>query len=156
MGRVSERAWVRLDQKNEGLDQGWHKPDFDDSSWQQTPFPSYWQDAGIADVGYRGLGWYRTSFALPPDALPKGMRLMLRFGGVDAAAKVYVNGTLAGEHKFVPGRSWEYPFEIDVTDAAREGENALALRVFTGGGKGGVYGRILLYRLGDEPEDFMR
>ena len=156
VGRVSDHAQVRLDLNDEGVDQGWNRPELDDSSWQQSAFPCTWQDAAVARLGYRGLGWYRTAFTLPPGALPKGMRLMLRFEGVDAAAKVYVNGTLAGEHTFVPGKSWECPFEVDVTETAREGDNTLALRVFTGGGKGGVYGRVLLYRLGDEPEDFMR
>jgi len=156
VGRVAGHTRVRLDQNDEGLGQGWNNPQYDDSAWQQTPFPGYWQDVGIAAAGYRGLGWYRTSFTLPPKALPRGMRLMLRFEGVDAAARIYVNGQEVGEHAFVPGRSWDTPFEIDVTEAARDGENSLVLRVFTGGGKGGVYGRVLLYRLGDEPEDFMR
>ncbi len=156
VGRMAARARVRLDRKDEGVGQRWFAENFDDSSWKEIPFPCYWQDAGLAEVGYRGAGWYRTAFTVPPKSLPKGTRLMLRFEGVDAAARVYVNGRLAGEHKFAPGRSWQQPFELDVTNCAKTGKNSLAIRVFTGGGKGGVYGRVISYRLGDEPEDFMR
>ena len=156
VGQVSDRARVHLDREDLGLRTGWADTDFDDSAWEETAFPAYWQDAGIADLGYQGLGWYRTAFVLPPGALPKGMRLLLRFNGVDAAATVFVNGRVVAKHAFVPGQSWRIPFDVDITEAARQGKNSLVLRVYTGGGKGGVYAPVQLYRLGDEPEDFMR
>ena len=156
VGHVSDTARVRLDQLDEGLRGKWLDVNFDDSAWPSKPFPGYWQDAGLAEVGYVGYGWYRTHVDVPADAAPKGTLLRLRFEGVDAAATVYVNGERAGEHKYVPGRSWQTPFEMDVTERIRPGRNSLVLRVYTGGGKGGVYGRVILYRVGDEPEDFMR
>jgi len=156
VGRVADHARVRLDKSNRGVKEKWFAVDFDDSEWPVKPFPCYWQDAGLAQEGYVGYGWYRVQVEVPPNAAPKGTRLMLRFEGVDAAATVYINSRLAGKHKYVPGRSWQTPFELDVTDKLKPGRNLLAVRVYTGGGKGGVYGRVVLYRLGDQPEDFMR
>lgn len=152
---VTGAARARLDPKDEGVIAAWFAPDCDDSQWRTVTFPSLWQDVGLAQDGYRGLGWYRIDFSLPAPAVPKGMRLMIRSEGIDAAATVYINGQRVGEHKHAAG-SWETPFELDVTEHAGPGRNLLALRVYTGGGKGGAYGRIMLYRLGDEPEDFMR
>lgn len=156
VGRVAEHARVRLDRADEGVKGRWFAQDFDDSQWPLKSFPAYWQDAGLAKGGYSGHGWYRTHINMPPGPHAKDTKLMLRFEGVDAAADIYINGERAGKHKYVAGRSWQAPFEVEVTGKLKPSRNLLALRVYTGGGKGGVYGRVILYRLGDEPEDFMR
>ena len=156
VGRVSAKGRVRLDAGDHGLARRWFAVECDESDWRVVPFPSYWQDAGVAKQGYRGLGWYRVDVELPATVGKDDRRYMLRFEGVDAAATVFLNGVNVGEHAYVPGRSWQNPFELDVTGRARPGKNLLALRVYTGGGKGGVYGKVIAYRLGDKPEDFMR
>ena len=156
VGSVAETARVRLDPQDQGVTERWFAVDLDDAGWAEAPFPRYWQDAGLAKKGYAGYGWYRVFLEAPGPPVPPGMRLMLRFEGVDAAAWIHLNGKLAGRHRYVAGRSWQTPFEVDVTAHIRPGKNLLAIRVYTGGGKGGVYGRVVLYRLGDEPEDFMR
>ncbi|MBI2301764.1 MAG: hypothetical protein HYU66_22910, partial [Armatimonadetes bacterium] len=66
--------------------------------------------------------WYRRSFDLPP-AL-QGRRLKLCFGAVNHAARVYVNGRLAGSHVGA-----DVPFELDVTDLVRPDANELAVAV---------------------------
>ena len=49
---------------------------------------------------------------------------LLRFGAVDYAAEVYVNGQKAGTHE-----GGYLPFEIDVTSLLHAGENQVAVRV---------------------------
>jgi hypothetical protein len=55
---------------------------------------------------------------------------LLRFGAVDYAAEVYVNGQKAGTHE-----GGYLPFEIDVTSLLRAGENQVAVRVTDPGAK---------------------
>ncbi len=74
-------------------------------------------------LGYRGAikrCVYRKKVTLPPFA----GRLFLRFGAVDRMARVYVNGTYAGEH----GGGYT-PFKLDITALAAAGVNEIAVEV---------------------------
>lgn len=123
----------------------WPRPEFDDGGWQDARVDRTWQEQGLAPRDFRGAGWYRTTVTVPDTpAPPAGRRLSLRFGGVDAAAKLWINGSLAGEHKYVPDVSWRTPFEVDVTERLNPGPNPIAVRVYTGGGNGGLYRPVRL------------
>lgn len=79
--------------------------------------------------GYHGVAWYWTRFTLPRQATEaeeyfRHERILLRFGAVDYLAEVWVNGMTAGGYE-----GGETPFTLDVTGAARPGENLLAVRV---------------------------
>jgi beta-galactosidase len=113
---------------------GAEKTDFDDQSWQPVRLPHDWAIAGpfnpeengyAAKLPWRGVGWYRKTFAL--DEAQRGKRVYLDFDGVMAFPKVYVNGELAGE--------WDYgytPFQIDITKHVKFGEpNVVAVRCDT-------------------------
>src|SRR5262249_8164292 len=69
--------------------------------------------------------WYRVGVSLAPPAA--GRRLWLRVDGVNYRASVWLDGQrLADEHQVVGAfRS----FLFDVTDAARAGDNVIALKV---------------------------
>ncbi len=73
-----------------------------------VPFP--WESAasGVA-AAWLERAWYRRTVDVPSSWA--GERVILKFGGVHHRARVFVNGTLAGEHAGVG------PFECDVTDA---------------------------------------
>ncbi|MGH7131325.1 MAG: sugar-binding domain-containing protein [Phycisphaerales bacterium] len=65
---------------------------------------------------------YRRSFTIPIDWVKR--RIVLHFGAVDWQARVKVNGREIGEH------SGGYaPFQFDITDALKEGENELTVSV---------------------------
>lgn len=70
-------------------------------------------------------GWvvYQRAFALPR-RLTDGQRVVLRFDAATHAAEVYLNGTHLDGH--VGGF---LPFEFDVTDRLREGDNLLAVAI---------------------------
>lgn len=70
-------------------------------------------------------GWvvYQRAFALPR-CLTDGQRVALRFDAATHAAEVHLNGERLGGH--VGGF---LPFEFDVTDRLREGDNLLAVAV---------------------------
>ena len=80
--------------------------------------------------------WYRRCFHVPavpvrqepgdrePDRESAGRRLLLHFGAVDQACAVYVN-----ERKVARHTGGYLPFEADITEAVRSGENELVVSV---------------------------
>ncbi len=81
--------------------------------------PGVWEEARPF---YDGVGFYRRMFAVP--AAWRGKTLHLKFWAVNYYAEVFVNGTRVGDHE-----GGYTPFELDVTDAVRDGENELVVRV---------------------------
>ncbi len=115
-------------------------PGFDDAGWDRIPVPSCWQMQGHGHPHYTNVnypfpvdpprvpsenptGTYRTRFFVLPEW--KGRRIVLRFGGVDSAFHVFVNGAEAGFSKGA-----RMPAEFDISRHVREGENLLAVRVY--------------------------
>lgn len=83
-----------------------------------VPFPPESPASGIDDPGFHPVVWYRRSLRLADlqgtgdlQRLAEGSRLLLHLGAVDHAARVWVDGHLAGQH--VGGQT---PFTLDVTD----------------------------------------
>ena len=75
------------------------------------------------DPGDEHRWWYRRDFLVPKSMA--GKRLKVRFGAVQFDARVFCNGKPVGGH--FGGFT---PFEVDVTEAARVGEeNLLAVAV---------------------------
>lgn len=66
--------------------------------------------------------FYRRSFTLP-EGFNRG-RVLMHFGAVDQEARVSVNGVEVGAH--VGGF---LPFSFDITDAVKDGENTVLVRV---------------------------
>lgn len=67
--------------------------------------------------------WYRRTFK-KPEMKDKG-RLLLHFQAVDWQATVWVNGKKIGEHK-----GGFDPFSFDITEALKDGEQELIVRVW--------------------------
>ena len=72
----------------------------------QVPFPPESEASGIGDRGFHACCWYERDFELQPD----NGRVILRFGAVDYAAKVWVNNHLAATHE-----GGHTPFFADIT-----------------------------------------
>lgn len=71
-----------------------------------VPFPPESQASGIGDRGFHSVCWYQRDVDLAPD----GGRVILRFGAVDYAARVWVNGHFAVMHE-----GGHTPFSADIT-----------------------------------------
>jgi hypothetical protein len=69
---------------------------------------------------YAGTITYETGFNLPEE--PAGDSIVLDLGGVGVIAEVEINGVNIGG-------IWTRPWEIDVRNAVRKGENRLCVRV---------------------------
>ena len=67
-----------------------------------------------------GSGMYYRRFVTLPEGFQRG-RLLLHIGAADQTARVYVNGSIAGDHQGVGS------FRVDVTDHWQEGENEITI-----------------------------
>ncbi|WP_231402351.1 glycoside hydrolase family 2 protein [Caenimonas aquaedulcis] len=72
-----------------------------------VPFPPESAASGIGDTGFHPRCWYQRDFEL----MPADDRVILRFGAVDYAAHVWVNGHLVAAHE-----GGHTPFWADITD----------------------------------------
>ena len=74
----------------------------------RVPFPPESKASGIGDTAFHPASWYERDFELRPD----GGRIILHFGAVDYAAKVWVNGRYVVSHE-----GGHTPFRADITAA---------------------------------------
>jgi hypothetical protein len=74
----------------------------------RVPFPPESAASGIADTSFHPACWYERQFDLKPD----GGRVLLHFGAVDYAAKVWINGSYITRHE-----GGHTPFSADITAA---------------------------------------
>ena len=81
--------------------------------------PGVWEQV---KPGYDGAGWYRRTVAVRPEW--KGKVLRLRFNAVNYFAEVWLNGIYVGSHE-----GGYTPFVLDISTAARVGDNDLVVRV---------------------------
>lgn len=102
---------------------GAEQPGFDDGSWENVGIPhSFSIPYFMSQDFYVGYGWYRKKLNLNSKDVKR--KLFLEFEGVFQEAEVYVNGEKTGSH-----RGGYTGFSIDITAAARIGENVIAVRV---------------------------
>lgn len=113
--------------------------DVSDGDWDTIDVPSMWQYRGYGDPEYTNtlypipfmppyvrkqnpVGLYRRTFTVEKVA----GRTILHFAGVSGAFYAYLNGEMVGFSK-----GSRVPAEFDVTSLIRQGENLLAVKVFT-------------------------
>jgi len=115
-------AWrFYLDETNTGVSRRWFEkePSNAEAKLIQVTVPSVWQQ--YLDI-QGGVGWYFRDVSLPPET--QGRNLRLRFGAADYFTRVWWNGQEVGSHE-----GGFTPFEVNVSHAARPGENRVAVRV---------------------------
>lgn len=94
-----------------------------DTKWETIGIPHsfsmpYFQSAKF----YKGYGWYRKNIVI--DKTWIGKRISLDFEGAYRTAEIFVNGQLVGKHN-----SGYTGFEVDITKAAKAGNNIVAVRL---------------------------
>jgi beta-glucuronidase len=110
----------QLDPKEEGEAAGWAK---ELPAARQIAVPCSWNDLFDDAKNYLGVAWYLKHVWAPQGW--RGQRLFLRVGSANYAARVWVNGTLVGEHL-----GGHLPFAPEVTTAlAWDRPNIIAIAV---------------------------
>lgn len=154
-GNLAGEWLFRTDPQEVGEREGWHQPDFKEVGWRKIEVPGGWEEQGVTDprpgqppkpknglpwTDYDGVAWYRLHFIVPAEWA--GQDLLLVLGSVDDQDRTYFNGHLVGEtgpglqravlvhRRYSIGADWVH----------FGAENVLAVRVFDGGGPGGIPG----------------
>jgi hypothetical protein len=78
------------------------------------------QDPGVRY--FSGTALYRKHFLLPAKNIPENRKIILHMGMVEVLAQVTIN-------KKDYGTLWKRPFNIDITEAIKPGQNILEIRV---------------------------
>lgn len=92
-----------------------------DNDFSPVELPHDWLIYNTGDLYETGEGWYRKQFTCP---LSQGQVASLRFEGVYMNSTVYLNGKQIFDWKY--GYS---SFEFDITDALKDGDNEIVVRV---------------------------
>ena len=110
----------------------WLGPSLDMSTWKTMALPNIWDEAILPNMD--GVVWFRKKIIIPQSWAGKDVKLNL--GTIDDEDIVFLNGEKIGETK---GHDISRVYTIPAS-AIKIGENALVVRVFDGGGDGGLYG----------------
>lgn len=140
-----EISFVGKWQFKKGDSEKWIDPSFDDRSWDQIFVPAYWETQGYPE--YDGVGWYRLHFKISAELAKETLVLVL--GRIDDLDETYVNGEEIGRTGRIrsnPRRSnldGEYrefrAYTISAGVLKASTDNVIAVRVYDGGGPGGIY-----------------
>jgi beta-galactosidase len=126
---------------HEGDDRNWKAPDLDDSKWESVTLPDHWQQNSSQEEG--AYGWYRKHIVIPAER--EGRVFALELGKIHDVDETYLNGELVGRTgAFPPGyksaRQVVRQYRLWRQRIRYGEENVIAVRVYNGGGPGGVYG----------------
>ena len=95
--------------------------EYDFDSDLELMVPGDWNTQNEKLYYYEGTVWYKRSFNFKKQV---GKTTYVYFEAVNYEAKVYLNGTLVGEHT-----GGYTPFQFEVTDLLTEGDNFLVVKV---------------------------
>lgn len=127
---VVDAWWTGNDPGTAG---GWQRPEQDDGAapWRALVVPGRWSEPA-APVD--GVAWIRRTVELP--AAAAGLPARLALGGISDEEVTWINGVQVGTT-----RGWNQPHSHEVpTGVLRAGRNAIAIRVWSAGGRGSALG----------------
>jgi len=124
-----------------GDDAAWKVPAFDDGNWQVVTLPDIWEHHSdyTNDNVY---GWFRRRVEIPAECKGKDFDLLL--GCIDDVDEAWLNGErIGGMGSFPPDyhSAWDVQrrYRVPAALVRGDGSDVLAVRVFNGGGNGGIY-----------------
>ena len=124
-----------------GDDAAWIAREFDDSGWQTVALPDNWEHHSnyTNDNVY---GWFRRRIEIPAECKGKDFDLLL--GCVDDVDETFLNGErIGGTGSFPPDfrTAWDTQrrYHVPAPLVRGDGSDVIAVRVFDGGGNGGIY-----------------
>ena len=123
-----------------GDEAAWKVPAFNDSSWQVVTLPDTWEHHSdyTSDNVY---GWFRRHVEIPAECKGKDFDLLL--GCIDDVDEAFLNGErIGGTGSFPPDyrTAWDVQrrYRVPAALVHGDGSDVLAVRVFDGGGNGGI------------------
>jgi len=136
-------AWTKLvNEKDAGMQNGqpqWQKLGLQTDGWKSMTLPTLWENAGLPN--FDGIVWFRKKISLP--ASWAGRDVQLSLGEIDDNETTWFNGEQIGATEGY-NRPRKYTIKGNLV---KVGENEITVRVFDGGGGGGLYGDAKLMTL---------
>ncbi len=136
-----------------GDDITWSYPVTDDHNWGEIKADLIWESQGYAK--YDGYAWYRFHVVLEPSIKANSLwkdSLRIFLAKVDDACEVYFNGTKIGKSGSFPedpggykttwSKKQEYHIAANSPFLNWGGESVLSVRVYDGGGAGGMFSAV--------------
>ncbi|MDF1574063.1 MAG: acetylxylan esterase [Bacteroidales bacterium] len=129
-----------------GDNSAWAWPAFDDSAWEIIEAGTDWEKQGYST--YDGFAWYRQEVFIPEhlkkQAIDNG-GLMLRLARIDDSDVTYFNGQILGATGGLPpdyqsGYGDPRVYTVPADRVSWGAQNTIAIRVYDGGGGGGIVG----------------
>ena len=127
-------------QFHRGDNPDWKKPAIKTEGWETVQLPNWWNDhSGYNDE--HCYGWYRRAIQVPKEM--QGKTILLNLGRIDDCDQTFFNGKKIGATGHMPpnyATAWETVrlYKLD-PKLVRPGENVVAVRVYNGESKGGMY-----------------
>ena len=117
---------------------------FDDSGWESIDLPRAWEKAG--SPAYDGVAWFRQRVTIPANWARN--ELVLELGAIDDQDVTFFDGHRVGSIGYETENHYRTPRKYRVAaEHVRGGEVVIAVRVFDGGGDGGLTGPAEAMRL---------
>lgn len=115
----------------------WRNPDFNDTNWRNINVGEFWESAEITELSqFDGVVWYRTKFTLSADQTKSDANIFL--GPIDDSDNLFINGKFIGATD-----GWDKKREYKIpAGILKTGENTIAIRIYDGGGGGGLWGDV--------------
>lgn len=127
-----------------GDDPAWASPDFNDADWEVLESAMDWEKQGYPT--FDGYAWYRQKVVIP-SSLKKEAEdmggLVLYLGKIDDSDESFLNGELLGKSggmppEYLTAYSVLRAYTIKPDQVKWDQENTIAIRVYDGGGGGGI------------------
>lgn len=126
-------------------------PSWEDYKWQDIKANKTWDSQGFAS--YDGFAWYRFHLVMVPSLKERSLwkdSIRIFLSKIDDACEVFINGVKIGKSGSFPDdkdgytTTWSKKQEFHIAANSNffnwGGENILSVRVYDGGGPGGIYG----------------
>ncbi|MCD4710948.1 MAG: acetylxylan esterase [Bacteroidales bacterium] len=131
---------------NTGDNSSWAWPEYDDSNWRTIDVGTVWENQGFGT--YDGFAWYRQKVIIPESLKKRAVEnggLVLYLARIDDSDETYFNGELLGSTGGMPpdyqsGYGDFRAYTVPVERVAWGKKNTIAVRVYDGGGGGGIVG----------------
>ncbi len=129
-----------------GDNSAWAWPEYDDSTWETIEAGTDWENQGHGT--YDGFAWYRQEVFIPESLKKRAVEnggLVLRLARIDDSDVTYFNGQILGSTGGLPpdyqsGYGDPRVYTVPVDRVAWGAQNTIAVRVYDGGGGGGIVG----------------
>jgi len=129
-----------------GDNSAWAWAEYDDSAWKTIEAGTNWENQGHET--YDGFAWYRQQVFIPEDLREKAAEnggLILRLARIDDSDVTYFNGQILGSTGGLPpeyesGYGELRAYTVPMDRVGWGAQNTIAVRVYDGGGGGGIVG----------------